>query len=376
MGNDMEISRAEILFQKYFSGEIDPTELQELNSLLENSDHERDFREYIRLNKSIIESNHGDRETLPLHQETESRKKHRSVHYLKYAAIFIGIIGTGLLFTLFNESGSGDVRPERFVSLKLSDSVTKNIESGGSLALQLKDVNIIQNGDSIRYISLKNPSKLVYNEIAVPNGKKIVLQLSDNSFVTLNSGTVFKYPASFVAGQKRQVFLKGEAYFQVKSDSSRAFVVNADGLDISVLGTEFNVNAYGDDGFVKTVLVEGKVRLSPEEANTEHVILRPDMLGIYNKNQKSFTVRKVDPSGYIAWMQDQLVFDKESFSSIARTLERKYDVNLQIEAEGLSKEKFTARVDGDIEEILNYFREIYPFTYTKEGNTFVLEGSK
>ena len=111
-----------------------------------------------------------------------------------------------------------------------------------------------QNGNKIVYDTETTLEKLVYNTIKIPYGKRFELQLSDGTIVHLNSGTTLKYPVKFIASGNRQVFLDGEAFFDVAKDKTHPFVVNADNLNVRVLGTHFNVSNYPEDKLTDIVL--------------------------------------------------------------------------------------------------------------------------
>src|SRR5690606_36367432 len=104
-----------------------------------------------------------------------------------------------------------------------------------------------------------NSDKLAYNTLKIPFGKKFRLQLSDGTMVHINSGSTLKYPIKFIAGENRQVYLDGEAFFDVAKDKKHPFIVNADNLNVRVLGTHFNVSNYPEDAVTDVVLVEGSV---------------------------------------------------------------------------------------------------------------------
>ncbi|MGK4568546.1 FecR family protein [Flavobacterium sp. 3HN19-14] len=120
--------------------------------------------------------------------------------------------------------------------------------------------------------------------------------MSDGTVIHLNSGTTLRYPVKFIAGENRQVFLDGEAYFDVAKDKAHPFIVNADKLNVRVLGTHFNVTNYPEDDQTDVVLVEGSVGLYGSNTTfdaTKNTVLKPGYKGSFNKNTSSINTKPV-----------------------------------------------------------------------------------
>jgi len=118
------------------------------------------------------------------------------------------------------------------------------------------------------------------------------------------------------------VYLEGEAYFDVTKDEGRPFIVNAENLDIKVLGTQFNVSAYKSDGKIATTLVEGSVNVYDNSNPDEKILLSPNYQAAFVKKNGTLTKQKVDIRSYTAWMKDRLIIDHLSFEQIIQKLER------------------------------------------------------
>ena len=133
---------------------------------------------------------------------------------------------------------------------------------------------------------------MVYNTLKIPYGKKFEVQLSDGTIVHLNAGTSLRYPVQFVKNQSRQVYLTGEAFFEVSKDKAHPFTVNTQEVNVEVLGTKFNVNSYTEDVSTDVVLVEGKVSLYKDKKTAENqVYLTPGLKGSNIKGQQKITNR-------------------------------------------------------------------------------------
>ena len=136
----------------------------------------------------------------------------------------------------------------------------------------------------------------------------------------LNAETRLRYPVAF-AGTERRVELTGEAYFEVSKDATRPFIVRANGVDVRVLGTSFNVAAYGAE--VVTTLVEGRVAV---EAGSERVTLEPDRQAVWDGERME--VRQVDASNYGLWRKGIFYFEDRRLEEILDALARWYGVEV------------------------------------------------
>ena len=194
-------------------------------------------------------------------------------------------------------------------------------------AVTTKDGSVVygKNGTGIYYDSLpaKNNRERMWHTVVVPRGGEYKLFLSDNTEVFLNSDSEIRFPVKFGKG-KRDVFLRGEAFFVVTKDTSRPFVVNAnDKMSVEVLGTQFNLQAYPDDTFVETTLNKGAVRVFNGK---QGVKLRPDEQAVYDEGK--FTVRKVDASRYSAWKEGKFMLLNHSLENIMTRLARWYNIDI------------------------------------------------
>ncbi|PWV56046.1 FecR family protein [Chitinophaga sp. S165] len=188
-----------------------------------------------------------------------------------------------------------------------------------------------------------------FNTLTVPPKMDYKLLLSDGTEVWLNATSKLRFPFSF-PGNKREVYLDGEAFFQVAKDDSKPFIVHTEQTDIQVLGTSFNVNAY-NDGITKTALVSGSV---VAKADGKEVRLRPGQEAVY-KTDKGYDVRSFDESEVLAWMKGVYVFHNTSLLEIAHVIERWYGVQVVFDNKELSGKRFT----GGLEKLqrLDYFLE-------------------
>ncbi|MGY5352242.1 FecR family protein [Wenyingzhuangia sp. IMCC45533] len=303
--------------------------------------------------------------------------------FYKVAAIFIIGFGSYHLYHSLNESQQSSP-----IALIDTENIILKMENGESRIISLNSqqeiidpkIGIIKSkeGKVLDYQSKHKSAlqTLVYNELTIPYGKTFEIVLSDKTKVYLNSGSSIKYPIKFIEGKNREVFLTGEAYFKVSKDRKHPFIVNTNGLNIRVLGTEFNVSSYAEDKNIFTVLVEGSVSLygsdkSYEESNA--TLLEPGKKARWNKFTKKMKTKRVDTNIYTSWIDGKLVLEELKFSTIVKKLERHYNVKIINRNTKLASQRFTATFKTEtIEEVLASFKINYPFNYSKEHKTITI----
>src|SRR5690606_11228584 len=155
---------------------------------------------------------------------------------------------------------------------------------------------------------------LVFHKIIVPAGRKYKIKLSDGTLVHLNAASTLRYPKQFSTHGSRNVYLDGEAYFEVSHDSIHPFFVNTNLLTIKVLGTKFNHSSYTVDSLAKTTLTEGKVAIWKTKDSIDTYILKPMEAIIYNRNQNSLSKTTTNVNLDLAWIDNRLIFKAEPFS--------------------------------------------------------------
>jgi hypothetical protein len=300
--------------------------------------------------------------------------------YLGIAASILVLLTIGLSYQQgFFNSKEAPVLNGNEITLQLENGDIQVISAGKKSQIADAEGNVIgnQNGNKIVYDTETSAEKLVYNTLKIPYGKRFELQLSDGTIVHLNSGTTLKYPVKFIAGENRQVFLDGEAFFDVTKDKTHPFVVNADNLNVRVLGTHFNVSNYPEDNLTDVVLVEGSVGLytANEKFNAEkNTVLKPGFKGSFSKTDNQIRTKAVVTDVYTAWIKGGLTFREMTFKDISKKLERHYNVTIVNQNSKLSNEKFNASFgDEPIAKVLSYFNEIHGINYTLKNNEVLIK---
>jgi ferric-dicitrate binding protein FerR (iron transport regulator) len=186
-----------------------------------------------------------------------------------------------------------------------------------------------------------------YNTVVVPYGKRTQITLSDNSTIWLNSGSKLVYPVRF-ADNKREVYLDGEAIFEVAPDKNHPFHVITHDMEVKVLGTVFDLCAYPDDSTVNTVLERGSVELIYKRGSlfgAKKEKMTPGMLAVYDLADETLVQKNVNTKDYTSWKDGYLVMEKKSLGSIAKKLSRYYNVSIEIESTELAEETFSGYLD-------------------------------
>lgn len=175
-------------------------------------------------------------------------------------------------------------------------------------------------------------------EVEVPTGEKMTLMLADGTKIVANSRTIVRYPKHF-KGDYREVYVKGEAYFDVAHDAEHPFLVHSDNFRVKVLGTKFNVNNY-DASDSKVVLVQGAVEL--KTTNNDRVRMKPSEL--VNLQEGSFAEKRVvNTEEYTCWMQGMINLDGESVESVSQRLSHYYGVTILFDDE-MSADRFYGKL--------------------------------
>ena len=166
-------------------------------------------------------------------------------------------------------------------------------------------------------------------------GEHSRVSLPDGSLLTLNAQTTVRYN---LADGKRQVSIDGEAFFEVARDPEHPFVVSANGMTVTCLGTSFDVRNYSDEGNISVVLRDGKVRVNANEAD---VTMEPGSRVVMDRENTALSKHTVTPSDYTAWLNGEIKYNNQTLEEIAAELSRNYNINLVITSDELKHERFT-----------------------------------
>ncbi|MDP9080769.1 MAG: FecR domain-containing protein [Bacteroidota bacterium] len=218
----------------------------------------------------------------------------------------------------------------------------------------------------------------VYTVTYVPSGKKIKLTLSDSSTIILSGGSRVKYPENFNRKIREVELLEGEAYFDIKHDQHKPFIVNVAGTQINVLGTAFNVRAYKFLKNVQITVTRGKVSVrglaNVKYEKAKQVILLPDEQVTIGKVNGEISKRHINANDFTGWIQGKYKFDDETLANVAGMLESYYKVKIRFAAEDLKNIRFSSEFDSTdrLEDLLFAICKANNLIYTINGQDILL----
>ena len=209
------------------------------------------------------------------------------------------------------------------------------------------------------------------NTITVPAGQRANLTLADGTNVWLNARSEMRYPAVFT-GNKREITLDGEAYFEVSKNTNKPFFVIAEDVQVKVYGTTFNINTLLGNQ-IQTTLVKGSVGIRVQDSSQEY-ILKPSQQAIVQKTDGNITIRDVDTTPYTAWTEGIFLFDNERLETILDKLALWYDVELFYQNESVKNVCFTGYLKryDNIDVILNAIESTVSATFHIKERTIII----
>ncbi|WP_321290522.1 FecR domain-containing protein [uncultured Sunxiuqinia sp.] len=262
-------------------------------------------------------------------------------------------------------------------TLILSENDKIGLEESESTLSYSERGDILLNENKVIKSAQSNSQRI--NQLVIPYGNRSKIILSDGTTVWLNAGSRLIYPEVFGV-KNREVTLYGEAFFDVSHNETKPFIVKTTDLNIRVLGTRFNVNAYPDDYTIQTTLEEGSISVKKREAGLfeRELVLKPNQQYVFNRQTEASKVNRVDAQSYLIWTEGLLRFNDEQFSRIVRKVERYYNVLVSIDSPVLAREKITGKLDlsQGIDETLEYLSRVSQTNYKKENESNYLISNK
>jgi len=268
------------------------------------------------------------------------------------------------------------VKAENHTRIILQNGEEVLIEKAQSqIRYDAKGENIlIDSGQKV--VQKTNSIKAIFNTVIVPYGKRTQITLSEGTKVWLNSGSKLVYPAVFTEN-KREVYIEGEAVFDVTHIKDRPFFVSTSDFDIKVLGTVFNISAYSDDKYSSTVLEKGKIEVICRGASVlshEKLDISPGVMAVFDRNKRTFEQHQVDPQKYLSWREGYLTFNSEKLENILKKLGRYYNIEMVITDLQLKNETFSGYLDlkNSSEEVLSVINETTSFSWSIDDEKIVI----
>ncbi|MDE1192983.1 MAG: DUF4974 domain-containing protein [Arachidicoccus sp.] len=260
------------------------------------------------------------------------REKSKNYTVFKYAALVFIFITLGYLF--YKNDNRAPIRTiakailpgKKGLILTLGNNTKIMLDSvnDGVIAVE-NGVKVIKKDGKISYEGKGTNS--VFNVASTDKCRQYLIELPDGSKVWLNSLSSIKYPISFDS-KERLVEIQGEVYFEIVHKEHQPFVVKAGEQRVEVLGTHFNINAYSDEQYIATTLLQGRVKV---KTGLQQTIISPGQQAITAHNTTTINVIAVDTTLTVAWMKEKFMFDNTELSTIMRQIKRWYGVEVKYE---------------------------------------------
>lgn len=343
------------LISNKLNGELNPGEEQEFEAWLsEDEKHAEVFDEMRRLQHQVkllrrrfepdVENSLAGLKRL--------RGRRLVIGAWKYAAMFVLPLGIALALWVGLGNDGEELTHREFSSvampgaeravLRLFDGNTVLLDSmrANVLIAGTTDVQVLVDSNRLLRYSMNDTTvgarEMRDNELIVPRGGEYQIVLADGTRVWLNSNSKLIFPPYFT-GAERRVVLSGEAFFDVARDEAKPFIVETSRMDVKVLGTRFNVNAYADNDVSYTTLVNGCVEIVSN--GQEPIVLKPGEQAYGNADE--LEKREVNVRMFTSWMDGKFMFNNTELEEIAKQISRWYDVDIIFSNESVKKIRFT-----------------------------------
>ena len=301
--------------------------------------------------------------------------------YYKYAAAVVIVFAiaasafffTGTQSTFENHLAKVDFNTSDILIQSSTDEYYKITDETNQRWLTENGVFVNIDGEQISFIASDKIDADAYCnfKIVVPNGKNYQLKLIDGTEVELNANSTFTFNNATTTSE-RNVALIGEAFFDVVRDENRPFKVQSSDMLVEVLGTEFNISNYQDQEFTSTTLVEGSIKVSNPQNESE--IIKPGYQAKLYHNQNAIKVDIANVQNITAWTTGRMIFTNEKLENLLPKLNKWFDVEFKIEGTAINNFEFTGTLKRDND--LNYFLQMLEYTeginYTIKNNQVTL----
>ncbi|OOQ57129.1 FecR family protein [Mucilaginibacter pedocola] len=355
------------LYKKFQEGQCTPQEIEQLES----------YRDEMQLMGDTWENDAEDEQAVRnrvwarLHQNMERpapQQLPRKYTWLKVAALLLLATSVGVGLVKYNNNKAEQlaakadlpVKPAAILPggnkavLTMADGTTIALTDAknGKLATE-QGMQVSKAKDGVLVYSASGNAatnaEVAINTITTPRGGQYQVELADGTKVWLNAASSLRFPAAF-KGKTRSVELTGEGYFEVAKNKSMPFIVKANGTNVEVLGTHFDVSAYGDDKTVTTTLLEGSVRLVKEGRTA---MLIPGQQGVSVNGAAAINVQQADVEQTMAWKSGFFLFRNTYIRDIMKQASRWYDIDVEFE-QGLQNKEYGGKISRykDISELL------------------------
>ncbi len=369
------------IIKKYAEGEASKEEIDFLNLY---------YKEFEKYPEILSQKTAVEKLALKAEMETQimdrilfqNKKKKGKIVFLpaskgwyKVAAVASVILLASIGFYFIKPAPSKQIAQKSFAKNPVNDDIAPGgnkailtLADGSRIILDSANNGTLSQQGTIKIIKLKdgelayaksageNKGEILYNTISTPKGGQYQLILADGSRVWLNAASSLRFPTTF-SGNERKVDLTGEGYFEVAKNKDKPFKVSANNTIVEVLGTHFNINAYNDEPFVKTTLLEGMVKVSAPllTGNSSPKFLHPGQQAGISKNGEITLTENADMEEAVAWKNGLFQFKSSDIKTVLRQIARWYDVD--VEYVGEVNLHFTGQLTRN-ENVSKVFKEL------------------
>lgn len=311
------------------------------------------------------------------------RKRRVSLYWVTVsAALFFLTLGISHIFPLHNNTQNKKAVVAAAVSFPETGSrkAILTLESGEKVDLSVKKGMIsnasstVINNNANQLLTYKKAGEVSsapqINTLTIPRGGEYQLILSDGTRIWMNAESTLRYPTSFVE-EKREVFLEGEAFFEVAKDAKHPFIVHTSRHSVEVLGTSFNISAYPDYK-VYTTLAEGRIKVSTARAS---VVLNPDQQAVIEPDNDDILTRDVPAYLFTSWAKGNYEFRNTSLAEIVAQLSRWYNVDIYFKNESLKDKRFAGIIfrDEELNFAIEVIERVSNVHFIREGEAIYIE---
>lgn len=349
----MEINELALLSKKYLAGAASEEEKHRLLQWY-NAYDEKALTAYIAADDTEAALDKRMRErikaaTMPAAAIPKVVPMRRSYWKVAAAAFILVTAGTGIYQVQSNRKPQMAQLPAPIMpggdkaTLTLADGTVVNLDSAGTGIVTVQGNSKVEKTSHGQIVYKRGPGKgdaVSYNVLRTPRGGQFNITLPDGTNVWLNANSSISYPTAF-SGKERKVSITGEAYFEVAGEAEQPFTVKVNEMDVMVLGTHFNINAYADESSIKTTLLEGAVLIRTENG-IKH-LLPGQQSRVTPAGDEILGIDRVDGSNAIAWKNGYFSFEEADIPTVMRQLSRWYNIEVKYSG-NIPAETFTGEI--------------------------------